>query len=46
MLWPACSVKKMNLVSLDHAAMFWCREILSVSKLAGTVAVLCVTCAE
>ena len=42
----ACSVKRMNLVSLDHAAMFWCRGIRSVSKLVGTVAVLCVTCVE
>ena len=42
----ACSVKRMNFVSLDHAAMFWCRGIRCVSKLAGTTVALCVVCAE
>ena len=42
----ACSAKRMNFVSLDHAAMFWCRGIRCVSKLAGTVAVLCLVCVE
>ena len=42
----ASSVKSMNFVSLDHAAMFWCRGIRCVSRLAGTVTVLCATCVE
>jgi hypothetical protein len=36
----------MNFVSLDHAAMFWCRGIRCMSKLAGAVAVLCFVCVE